>query len=174
MRKHSGLKPQDIVVLLKIVALANQQWKQLDLATSLFISTFEISNALQRCAIAQLIDQSKKSVYRKSLLEFLVHGLKYVYPVRPGGIVKGIATAHSAPPLSQLISSEKESYVWPDADGNFSGQAIEALYPGVPKASKQDQRLYELLALVDAIRVGKAREQNLAVDELQKRIGYGE
>ena len=56
------------------------------------------------------------------------------------------------------------------SDGNVSGQAIEPLYAGASKAAKEDPKLYELLSLVDALRVGKAREQNLAEDELRNRI----
>ncbi len=170
MRKHSGMKPQDVAILLKIVALGDDQWKQLDLAKSLFLSTFEISNALNRCVFARLIDESRTNVFKKSVVEFLVHGFKYVYPVRPGGVIKGVPTAHSAPPLSQMISSSTEAYVWPDVEGTSSGQAIEPLYAGAPKAAKQDAKLYELLSLVDALRVGKARELKLAEEELRKRI----
>jgi len=174
MRKHSGMKPQDIVILLKIIVLGEQSWRQFDIANSLYISTFEVSNSLQRCVFAQLIDETKKNVFRKSIFEFLVYGLKYVYPVRPEGLVKGIPTAHSAPPLSSMIISKSEAYVWLDVEGTFNGQGIEPLYPNAPKAAKQDPKLYELLSLIDALRVGKVREQNLAAGELKKRIEYGE
>ena len=80
-------------------------------------------------------------------------------------------TAHSARPLSEIITSS-EIYVWPDEEGIARGQSIEPLYSSVPKAIKGDVRLYELLALVDAIRVGKARERNIAVEELTKRMTY--
>jgi hypothetical protein len=39
---------------------------------------------------------------------------------------------------------------------------------------QNDTQLYELLAMVDAIRVGRAREKNLAIGELTKRIVNGE
>ncbi len=170
MKKHSGMRPQDIPVLLKILVLRGQEWRMIDLATSLDMSPSEVSESLNRSAIAQLIDESKKNVFKKSLLEFLVHGIKYVFPVQPNGVLKGMPTAHSAPPLSAMIVPSSESYVWPDVDGNVSGQAIEPLYAGASKAAKEDPKLYELLSLVDALRVGKAREQNLAEDELRNRI----
>ncbi len=174
MRKHSGMKPQDIVILLKIVVLGKQPWRQLDLANSLFISTFEVSNSLHRCVFARLIDENMNNPFRNSLLEFLIHGLKYVYPIRPSGLIKGMLTAHSAPPLSHMINSSSEKYVWPDVEGRVNGQGIEPLYANAPKAAKQDPKLYQLLALIDALRVGRAREQNLAVAELQKRIEHRE
>jgi hypothetical protein len=40
----------------------------------------------------------------------------------------------------------------------------------VPKAVAHDDALYELLALVDAVRDGRARERELAVKELTARL----
>jgi hypothetical protein len=47
---------------------------------------------------------------------------------------------------------------------------IEPLYPTVPQAAKKDKEFYCLVALVDAIRVGRSREYRLATNELKKRI----
>ncbi|MGK7393296.1 MAG: hypothetical protein ACNS62_01945 [Candidatus Cyclobacteriaceae bacterium M3_2C_046] len=105
-------------------------------------------------------------------MEFLQYGLRYVFPVQPGPVVRGIPTAHSAPPLDKQINSS-EHYVWPYSKGNIRGQSILPLYPSIPQAALKDEKLYELLALVDTLRVGRAREKELAVDELKKRLGYG-
>jgi hypothetical protein len=40
------------------------------------------------------------------------------------------------------------------------------------KAVKVDSELYELLSLIDALRIGRAREQNIAIIELITRLGY--
>ena len=170
MKPLRGMRPQDIAVLLKIDCLGKSQWKTTDLASQLFISQSEVSQALHRNWTAGLLDDSKRSVHKKSLVEFLIHGLKYVYPQKPGAMVRGIPTAHSAPPLSSVIRSDTDVYVWPDDEGTIRGEMIEPLYPRIPKAAKADQSFYELLALVDAIRVGKSREYKMAADELQKRI----
>lgn len=169
MKKHSGLRPQDIVILLKIVALDDHPWMMKDLAHSLGISNSEVSESLNRSVLSGFIDPSKKKVFRKSLLEFLQHGFKYVYPQRPGTITRGIPTAHSAPPLKNHFKSE-ENFVWPSAQGNERGLAIEPLYPGVVQAVQNDKQLYELLILLDAIRVGKVREQQMAMDYLEKKL----
>jgi hypothetical protein len=79
-------------------------------------------------------------------------------------------TAHSAPPLSESIRSSSVIYVWPDDEGSIRGEAIEPLYPTVPKAAKFDNIFYELMSLVDAIRVGKSREHQIAAIELKKRM----
>jgi hypothetical protein len=44
----------------------------------------------------------------------------------------------------------------------------------VPAAARQDESLWELLALVDAIRIGSARERGLAAEELEKRLRGGD
>jgi hypothetical protein len=169
MKKHNGMRPQDIVILLKIAAMGNKNWYMKDLAYSLGISQSEISESLNRSVICGLISCDKKKLMKKSLLEFLEFGMKYVYPQQPGPVVRGIPTAHSVPPLSLHISSS-EIYVWPDADGDHRGQAIEPLHPGVPGACKKDDRLYELLSLSDAVRVGRSREYKIAVNELNRII----
>ena len=100
----------------------------------------------------------------------MIYGLKYVFPASPGKISRGIATAHSAKPISELIVASDDVYVWACDDGNVKGQEIEPLYRNAIFAAREDEKLYEMLALVDVIRTGKAREFNLAVKELKKRI----
>jgi len=169
MKKHNGMRPQDIVILLKIVAKGVEPWYMKDLSQELDISASEVSESLNRSALAGLVTPDKKGIRKQNLLEFLLHGLKYVYPQRPGAIVRGMPTAHSAPPLLDQIRGN-EQYVWPWAKGEARGQEIEPFHSSVPAACKRDQKLYELLALVDALRVGRQREQHLAKEELEHRI----
>lgn len=170
---QQNMRPQDVVVLLKIVALGNKEWFHHSLADEIGISQSEVSQSLNRSMEAGLIDQSRKKVMRMALLEFLQYGIRYVFPQKPGAVVRGIPTAHSAAPLNAVIKSE-ENYVWPSGVGTVRGQAIMPLYPSVLNAIKNDEKLYELLALVDALRVGRVREKELAKIELEKRILHGE
>lgn len=169
MKKHSGMRPHDIVILLKIAAKGNQNWLMKNLAIELGISAGEVSESINRSVQAGLLAKDKKTVMKAALLEFLRYGLPYVFPQQPGALVRGIPTAHSAPPLDKLIQSN-ELYVWPSAKGNARGQAIEPLYSTVVIAIEKDNKLYELLALVDALRVGRVREKQLAMEELKKRL----
>lgn len=168
MKKHSGMRPQDIVILLKI-ALKRENWLAKDLSNSLKISASEVSESLNRSVIAGFLSVDKKILMKKALIEFLEYGFKYVFPQKPGAIVRGIPTAHSAPPLNQLLQAD-EIYVWAYAKGEKRGQAIEPLFRTVPEVCIQDEELYELLALTDALRIGKVREQKIAIEELRKRI----
>jgi hypothetical protein len=169
MRKHSGMRPQDIAILLKIVSRADTQWQNKDLARELFISQSEVSESLNRSLVAGLLNAEKKKTYKKSLLEFIEHGLHYVFPVIPGGLVNGVHTAHSHPLMKAQFKTEFE-YVWPEPRGAFRGFSIEPLYKEVVKAIKLDEKLYTMLALIDVIRVGKVRERKLAMAELKKII----
>jgi hypothetical protein len=169
MKKHNGMRPLDIVVLLKIVALDKQSWRKKDLAQWLEISGSEISESLNRSEIAGLVDGNHQQVFRRSLLDFLQFGLRYVFPQRPGELVPGMPTAHSAPVLrDRFVSSEV--FVWPDPTGKVRGQAIEPLYHSVPQACRKDPALYDLLALADVMRTGRTREIKLAQTLLKERL----
>jgi len=163
------MKPQDVVVLLKVIALNNDNWQQKPLAQSLRMSQSEVSQSVARSKYAGILDDSGKKVMRQALYDFLQYGLAVVFPAKPGAVVRGIPTAHSASPLKIEISSG-EDYVWPFAQGNMRGHGITPLYATAPQAALDDEQLYALLALADALRVGKAREKNMAVQELKNRI----
>ena len=168
-KQAQSIKPQDIVLLLKIISNNSDAWNQKPIAAELGLSQSEISESVARSKFAGLLDVSGKKVFRRALMDLLQYGIRYIFPQRPGAMVRGVPTAHSAKPLNQIIQSE-ENYVWPSAKGKVRGQSIFPLYPSVPNAVEFDAKLYELLALVDALRVGKIREQGLAVKELQTRI----
>jgi hypothetical protein len=70
----------------------------------------------------------------------------------------------------KMMSAGDVINVWPDATGNSKGQAIAPLFKSVPTAAKADSKLYELLALVDAIRIGNAREAELATKLLEQEF----
>ena len=163
------MKAQDIVLLLKIISMQNDSWNQLQTAAALGMSQSEVSESVARSKYAGLLDSKGKKVMKLALIEFLQYGIRYVFPQKPGAIVRGIATAHSAAPLNTIIVS-KEHYVWPSGKGDLRGQAVTPLYPSVVEAVQKDTLLHELLALVDAIRMGRAREREIAFKELKSRI----
>ena len=169
MKKHNGMRPHDIVVLLKIASKRGGEWFMKDLAYELGISSSEISESLNRSAFSGLIGKDKKKLNYMSIMDFLEYGLKYVYPQMPGAIVRGIATAHSAAPLNEQIMSE-DIYVIPYAEGDTRGQMIEPLHPKVPEACKKDELFYKYIALTDSVRAGRTREKKMAVEILKKML----
>lgn len=138
------------------------------------MSASEIHAAVRRCAAAGLIEPDSRKPLRKAAEEYLLHGVRYVFPARRGPLARGIPTAYAAPPLAGQIAADDLPPVWPDPEGTTKGYALEPLYGSVPMAAKASPKLYELLALVDALRVGRARERKLAEAELKKRLDHAD
>lgn len=169
------LKPQDILVLLKWVARGSRPWAYAELAVSLGMSPSQLHAATQRVLAARLADKREGGIVVNTahLEEFLVHGLKYVFVPERGELTRGMPTAHAAAPLRQAFApTDEPPPVWPDPQGEVRGQALSPIYKFAPQAARADAALYELLVLVDAIRGGRAREREIAVKELQKRLAH--
>ena len=167
------IKPQDIVVIGKILAKGTDHWSQGQLASELGMSASEVNGAIKRAEKAGLLrkEASQYRLVRSAVAEFLLHGFKYVFPPQRGEPTRGMPTSASAPPLSEFFSGDEElPPVWPDPDGGVRGYSLTPLYRSVPTAAKNDPQLYEFLALLDALRAGRAREANLAKDELRQRL----
>ncbi len=165
------LKPQDILILLKVLSIAGEKWSYASLARDLRMSTSEIHAGIKRSCAARLMDSPQGRPINKALEEFLVHGVKYAFPPDRGALTRGIPTGYAAPPLKDIISQPDEAPpVWPDPDGDTRGYEFSPLYKSVPAAARNDRTLYELLALVDALRDGKAREKDIAIKELKQRL----
>ncbi len=136
----------------------------------------EISPSTAHAGVARLrkaglvLPGRKKTVARLALLEFLEHGLRYVFPVDIGATKLGVPTAHSAPALSAFIDGGDESYVWASRDGSVRGRAVEPLLPRIDSVAQRAPDLYASLSLVDALRVGRVRERQIAARELRARF----
>ena len=165
------LKPQDIFIMSKLVVRDDSNWSYPALSHELSMSASEVHAGVKRAVAAKLMDMHRKVPVKSNLLEFLIHGVKYAYPPDRGGITRGIPTSYAAQPLRELIMQPDElPPVWPDPEGQVRGYEFSPLYSSVPHACKIDPKLYELLALVDAIRDGRARERKIAIKEIQSRI----
>ncbi len=167
------LKPQDILVMLKLVALKEKPWSYAWLGVNLDMSVSQLHAAVKRALSAKLAvkqdDYIRPNI--RNLEEFLIHGLKYVFIPEKGELVRGMPTAYAASPLKEyIVQSSEPPPVWPDAEGEVRGMAFSPLYKLAPKAAKSDFELYELLVLVDAIRGGRAREIDFGVKELKMRL----
>jgi hypothetical protein len=170
MRKNSGMRPQDIVILLKKISPAGYDMKGKDLAQSLNISPSEISESLERSMLSGLVDSDKKKVNTLALREFLLFGIRYCFPIQVGNILRGMPTYISASPISDAISPGNDAFVWKDKNGSLRGQSIEPLYYSVPEAAARDKDLYRLLVIVDTLRIGRTREREIAINELDKYL----
>ncbi len=167
------LKPQDLMVLLKLLAAGEKYTTYSHLDDTVDMSSSEVHASIGRSRSARLVnvEDDRPLIVRASLKEFLLHGAKYAFPATIGSPARGIPTAYAAPPLVTEVSQPNElPPVWPDAEGNLRGIAFHPLYPTAPRAARKDSVLYELLALFDALRGGTARERQLAARLLSERI----
>ena len=108
--------------------------------------------------------------HARDLAEFALHGAKYAFPAVELPLAAGVPTSHSAPAFAGVFAPGSTDFVWPHPNGTVRGVGIEPLHPAVPFAAMQDAKLYELLALFDALRIGKARERGMALERLQALI----
>ncbi len=182
------LKPQDIVILLKILSAMtlakgrpDQELSQNELAGLLCMSSSEVHAGLKRLVLSGLLGPVKRSnriVYlpiKAAVEECLVSGVKYFFPAQLGAYTRGIATSYAAPIFENLIVLGDDPVpVWPYGEGNQRGVTLVPLYRSVPQSLAQhpDQLFYEMLILVDAIRTGRVRERNIAI-QLLKEIIHG-
>lgn len=146
------------------------------LAASTGVSKSQVSLSLQRCYEVGLALESRGDwplqVNKRGLLEFLVYGVRYVFPAKLGAITRGIATGAAAPVFAgKLFTAGETVPVWSYALGNTKGQSVEPLTKSVPQAVQHDVMLYALLALVDSLRIGGARERGVAEKHLARMLG---
>jgi len=164
--RQIALKPQDLYVVLALLSRAEPPaslYPDLAALTGMAISAVHAS--LKRAATSRLVlfQERKPVVLKAALLEFLVHGARYAFPPVQGGLTRGLPTAYAAAPLNTLIAlSADPPPVWPHAKGTTRGLALAPLYPSVPEATLKDAPLYAVLALLDALRMGQAREREAA------------
>lgn len=167
------LKSQDILILLKMVAYGAESWNYPKLSKELDLSLSMVHSSIKRAEVARLFEQhtSPPKPSRTNLKEFLLHGVKYAFPAETGSPTRGIPTAYAAPPLDKLLAESSDlPPVWPYATGSVRGTEFSPLHPKAPGAAMKDPRLYELLALLDAIRGGRAREREIGAKELSARV----
>lgn len=163
-------KPQDVVVALKL-ALGAADLSYAELGENLGMSASEVHAAVRRLIEARLLDPETKRVRLEAFRNFLVHGVPYAFPANPKAVTRGMPTAWAAPALADKISSSDQlPPVWPDPEGRVQGAAVQPLYASVPGAARRDPELYCLLALVDALRIGRARERAFAEKEIGERL----
>jgi DNA-binding Lrp family transcriptional regulator len=164
------LKAQDIVILLRLLDARPDERAFPKLAEALGLSASEAHAAVKRAVRSGLVDEASRSVRKDALREFLIHGLRYVFPPEWSGVTRGIPTSYAAPPLLAEFAQGELPPVWPDAEGSTRGEGLAPLYRSAPRAALRDPRLYEWLALVDAMRAGRARERKLATREIERRL----
>lgn len=157
------LRPVDLYVL-AYLATGPSEWTQTSVAAALGISQSNVHRALKQLRTCQLLSADDRALVGP-LRALLVHAVRHVYPAELGPPARGIPTAHSAPMLSDMVRAS-EAFVWPSDQGTALGTSVSPLHEKAPQAALANTRLYELLALIDVLRVGRVRERQLAETRL--------
>jgi hypothetical protein len=162
-----SLQPFDIVVAVKAhVWPRTDRWSFERLGSAVGVSASQAHAGLRRMERAGLYREGDRSLRVHAFCMFAEHGIPYVFATDVGPPAVGMATAHAALPLSGVLVYA-EAYVWPAAEG-VAGRAVTPLHPAAPAAAARDSQLYAALALIDALRVGRVRERQLAAPALHQ------
>lgn len=168
------IKPVDILTALAVVGLSRDEWTYASLAERVGISASAAHRSVEVLTRAGIFDGRSGRLRAHALHEFLVHALKYVCPAEIGARTRGMRTGPFAEPLASqlgLVPAEGDGWVWPYAHGTVSGASFEPLHPNAPAIAAHDVELYRRLAVIDALRAGRAREVKLADQWLRHEFG---
>ena len=155
---------------IRLAMLGGTSWTYPELASALQMSASEAHAAVKRAVRSGLVDDVSRTARKSALLEFLLHGVRYLIPPVWSGVTRGVPTSYAAPPLNASIIVDDLPPVWPHPEGTTRGQGLVPVYRSVPNAALKDPALHEWLALVDAIRSGRARERELAARIIRERL----
>ncbi len=167
MARQPSLRPQDLVVALSLTLYPEQRFEAL--AKNVRLGLGEVHRSAKRLGQAHLLLPGKRRIQRTAVLEFLIHGARYAFPAVRGPDAPGIPTAWAAPVLEGVLPPGPP-VVWPHSEGSMRGESVVPLSEAAPDAASQDSRLYRLLALVDVLRLGQARERQIAAQLFKKEF----
>lgn len=172
LHKQMTLEPVDFVLAVKVCLGPSQKWTYRHLADELCLSVSNAHKSAKRACASRLLSVSSESdltANSAGLREFTLHGVVYAFPATTGAPTRGVPTAHAGPILKDILAPNNEPPpVWPSREGEVQGYALLPLFPSVPAACARDGKLYELLSLVDALRIGSARIRALATDHISR------
>lgn len=169
-----SLKPQDFVVALKLSVSLGPVFTYAEAAKELGLAASRVHASVQMLVAARLAaGNTREGIYvnKSRLMDLTIYGVPYFFPPSIGGPSRGMPTATALPEIGGgLIASGEASFVWPDSEGDARGSALEPIHPCIVGAAKKDDALYRVLMAVDVLRVGNARERDMAVQFLRVNL----
>lgn len=180
MLKATTLKPRDVLAACKLFSYGEARnggaWTYASLAEDICTSPSEAHRSVERCRQAQLlvVVRNKEIISRRYFHELLSVATPRIFFAHRGSITVGMPTGLFAPPLAGHnefpLPMDALPTIWTDSEGAVRGESIEPLHPSVPEVAKRDVLVYELLALVDIIRIGDTPSRNKAIAMLERKI----
>jgi hypothetical protein len=172
---QSIVKPVDLLVMLGLLRPGlSADWSFRSLAEELHLPSAAVQRALSRLGETPAYDPARKRVSGSAAEDLLAHAVPFIAPAGLGAPTRGVPTAWAAAPLSERLSADGElPPVWPDAHGEVRGLAVTPLHAAATELARSDSWMYEMLALVDGMRIGDARVRELAGSLLEQRLREG-
>ena len=132
------------------------------------ISVSEAHASVRRLRDCDLVNPDR-GLKKRNVEEFLIHGLRYMFPMKwTGKLTYGMPTSYAAPVSADVFSVSGNVPVWDVPNGKTFGRSCEPIYPTVPDAAAEDSGLYDRLAVIDMLRGGRMRERNFAEKKLKE------
>jgi hypothetical protein len=166
------MRSRDVLPLLGVLRHGSEQtWTIRSLADELHLPQGAVQRSLARLGDTPAYDAKRRRVNWSATMDLFGHALPFVAPAWLGDPTRGVPTAWAAPPLSDAIGAGGDPPpVWPSSDGTVRGLAVTPLDAAVISLAASDPWMYEMLALVDAVRIGDARVRGVAKEFLRDRL----
>jgi DNA-binding transcriptional ArsR family regulator len=160
----------DLLIAIMLAARGDTHTSVRRLGENLGLSKSAVANSLRRLRDLGLVKDDGprgRRVNRLALRDCLEHAVRWIAPAKVGDFELGLPTAHSAGVLAKKLSGDYDPVVIPLPHGPVRGRAVTPIHPLAPRAAAKDPSLHRLLALVDALRIGRARDREVAAAELR-------
>ena len=164
---RENMKGQDIVVLSVLMKGGIEKPSYQHISKSAKISVSEAHASIRRLCESDLVN-SERHLKKHNVEEFLIHGLRYMFPMKATGeLAYGMPTSYAAPVSADEFAISGNVPVWRSSKGNVLGRSHEPIYPTVPDAAAEDPELYDRIAVLDMLRGGRLRERRFAEQKIR-------
>ena len=166
------IKGQDMIVLAALMTDDAHEASYAQLAKRARLSVSETHGAVRRLQDAALVDVNN-NVRARNATEFLVHGLRYVFPLKMTQERSyGVPALYAAPLASGDFAYTGDAPVWKSPSGGVFGRVVEPLYPSAAEAAANDREIYDRLAAMDMLRGGRVRERAFAERKIEEFLHH--
>ena len=167
------LQGLDIAVVFSLAMYERQRgdWSAAAVRHELGIPRATLSKSIERLRHARLV---RESFLNRAMLSTMLPVLPSLVPAAPLSQVpvRGLASGAAAPAFGGLFRAPV-GLVWALDGGPDEGLPIEPLHPRIPRsvAEGENPAQYALLAYLDAVRGGRAREMAHGAEGLRLLCG---